>query len=120
MSETLLAGSVLGLGLFLLVRALFPARPGLVTRLLALDAAREGTDAPRARLVLPDEEVSAFRRGLGERMARFYATRGWEVRSAKADLARLVEERARELARLVDLLGPRLHHLFGEAADVFT
>ncbi|MBB2909632.1 Flp pilus assembly protein TadB [Streptosporangium becharense] len=89
MNEPLLAGAVLGLGLFLLLRALFPARPGLVTRLLALDAAREGADVPRARLVMPDEEVSALRRSLGERMARFYAARGWEVRSAKADLALL-------------------------------
>ncbi|MGV9772271.1 type II secretion system F family protein [Streptosporangium sp. NPDC003464] len=89
MTEPLLAGSVLGLGLFLLIRALFPARPGLVTRLLALDAAREGTDVPRMQLVLPDEEVSAFRRGLGVRLARFYAARGWEARSAKADLALL-------------------------------
>ncbi|MBG0813426.1 type II secretion system protein [Planomonospora sp. ID82291] len=89
MTEALLAGGVLGLGVFLLARALFPARPGLVTRLLALDAAREGTDAPRMRLVLPDEEVSAFRRGLGLRLARFYAARGWEVRSARADLALL-------------------------------
>ncbi|MGV9324002.1 type II secretion system F family protein [Streptosporangium sandarakinum] len=89
MTEGVLAGGVLGLGLFLLFRALFPARPGLVTRLLALDAAREGTDAPRARLVLPDEEVSAFRRSLGERLARFYAARGWEARSARADLALL-------------------------------
>ncbi|MEV4184869.1 type II secretion system protein [Streptosporangium canum] len=89
MTEPLLVGSVLGLGLFLLIRALFPARPGLVTRLLALDAAREGTTVPRMQLVLPDEEVSAFRRGLGIRLARFYAARGWEARSAKADLALL-------------------------------
>ncbi|MFC7645037.1 hypothetical protein ACFQX6_33550 [Streptosporangium lutulentum] len=89
MTEELLAGAVLGLGLFLLIRALFPARPGLVTRLLALDAAREGTNASAARLILPDEEVSAFRRNLGVRLARFYAARGWEVRSAKADLALL-------------------------------
>ncbi|WP_031170880.1 type II secretion system F family protein [Streptosporangium roseum] len=89
MTEPLLVGAVLGLGLFLLIRALFPARPGLVTRLLALDAAREGTTVPRMQLVLPDEEVSAFRRGLGVRLARFYAARGWEARSAKADLALL-------------------------------
>ncbi|MFD8526784.1 type II secretion system F family protein [Streptosporangium canum] len=89
MTEPLLVGSVLGLGLFLLIRALFPARPGLVTRLLALDAAREGTTVPRMQLVLPDEEVSAFRRSLGVRLARFYAARGWEARSAKADLALL-------------------------------
>ncbi|GAA4231846.1 Flp pilus assembly protein TadB [Streptosporangium album] len=89
MTEPLLAGAVLGVGLFLLIRALFPARPGLVTRLLALDAAREGTAAPRMQLILPDEEVSSFRRGLGVRLARFYAARGWEAHSAKADLALL-------------------------------
>jgi tight adherence protein C len=89
MTEAALSGAVLGIGLFLLLRALFPARPGLVARLLELDAAREGTAAPRTRLVLPDEEVSAFRRGLGERLARFYASRGWEARSVKADLALL-------------------------------
>ncbi|RBQ17163.1 type II secretion system protein [Spongiactinospora rosea] len=87
MTETLMAGGVLGLGLFLLLRALFPARPGLVARLLALDAARQDGDSPRMQLVLPDEEVSAFRRTLGERVARFYAARGWEARSIKADLA---------------------------------
>ncbi|GII03531.1 type II secretion system F family protein [Planobispora takensis] len=89
MTEALLAGGGLGLGLFLLVRALFPARPGLVTRLLALDAAREGGGAPHPQLVLPDEEVGAFRRGLGVKLARLYAARGWEVRSARADLALL-------------------------------
>jgi len=87
MVEGVLAGGVAGLGLFLLVRALFPARPGLVSRLLALDAVRESTDAPRIQLSLPEEEVSAFRRELGARLARLYGARGWEVRSTKADLA---------------------------------
>ncbi|MCG5218298.1 type II secretion system protein [Streptosporangium sp. KLBMP 9127] len=89
MTEGLLAGAVLGLGLFVLMRALFPARPGLVARLLELDAAGQDGDSPRMQLVLPDEEVSAFRRSLGVRLARFYAARGWEVRSTKADLALL-------------------------------
>ncbi|GHE33792.1 type II secretion system protein [Streptosporangium violaceochromogenes] len=88
-TQTVLAGGALGLGLFLLVRALFPPRPGLVSRLLALDSARDGVDVPRARPALPDEEVSALRRTLGERLARLYAARGWEARSARADLALL-------------------------------
>ncbi|MET9337122.1 type II secretion system protein [Nonomuraea sp. NPDC003804] len=87
MVEGVLAGGALGLGVFLLTRAIFPARPGLVARLMALDAARQDADAPRLPPILPEEEVSAFRRGLGVRLARFYATRGWEVRSIKADLA---------------------------------
>ncbi|NUP00583.1 MAG: type II secretion system protein, partial [Nonomuraea sp.] len=89
MVEGALAGAVLGLGLFVLVRALFPARPGLVARLLALDAVREDAGGPRIQLVLPDEEVSAFRKGLGARLARLYGARGWEARSVKADLALL-------------------------------
>ncbi|GII75499.1 type II secretion system protein [Sphaerisporangium rufum] len=89
MVENVLAGGVLGLGLFLLVRALFPPRPGLVARLLALDSAREGDEAARLRTVTPDEDVSPLRRALGDRLARFYTARGWEVRSARADLALL-------------------------------
>lgn len=86
MVETVAAGGVVGFGLFLLLRALFPARPGLVARLLAIDAVRQG-DGPRPRPLLPDEEVGAFRRGLGERLARLSAARGWEARSTRADLA---------------------------------
>ncbi|GGK65769.1 type II secretion system protein [Sphaerisporangium melleum] len=89
MVENILAGAVLGLGVFLLVRALFPPRPGLVTRLLALDSAREGDEATRMRLVDLQEEVSPLRRELGVRLARLYAARGWEVRSTRADLALL-------------------------------
>lgn len=90
MAEPALFGAMLGLGVFLLIRALFPARPGLVARIGALDAARgEGGSGPRTRLVATDERLSAFRRGLGERLARFYAARGWEVRSIRADLALL-------------------------------
>ncbi|MEZ0072750.1 type II secretion system protein [Planotetraspora sp. GP83] len=89
MTESVLTGALVGLGLFLLFRALFPPRPGLVARLAALDLARDGMDVPRAPLIAPDENVSAFRRGLGLRLARFYASRGWEVRSIRADLALL-------------------------------
>jgi hypothetical protein len=86
---TVLCGAVLGLGLFLLVRALFPPRPGLTARLAALDQARDGKGVPLAPLIAPEEDVSEFRRMLGLRLARFYAARGWEARSVKADLALL-------------------------------
>ncbi|MEV7803932.1 type II secretion system protein [Microbispora sp. NPDC088329] len=89
MIETVVCGAVLGLGLFLLVRALFPPRPGLTARLAALDQARDGQGVPRAPLIAPEEDVSEFRRTLGLRLARFYAARGWEARSVKADLALL-------------------------------
>ncbi|RJL33552.1 type II secretion system F family protein [Bailinhaonella thermotolerans] len=86
MTEALLAGAVLGLGLFLLSRALFPNRPGLAARLSALDAARQGQES-RVSVITTDEEVSEFRLRLGERMAAFYEARGWEVSSIRADLA---------------------------------
>ncbi|GLW21937.1 type II secretion system protein [Microbispora amethystogenes] len=89
MINTVLAGVVLGLGIFLLLRALFPPRPGLLARLAALDQARDGTGVPRAPLIAPEEDVSEFRRTLGVRLARFYESRGWEARSVKADLALL-------------------------------
>ncbi|MGI5161033.1 type II secretion system protein [Microbispora sp. CA-102843] len=89
MIATVLCGAVLGLGLFLLLRALFPPRPGLTARLAALDQARDGKGVPRASLIAPEEDVSEFRRMLGLRLARFYAARGWEARSIKADLALL-------------------------------
>ncbi|MEU6425917.1 type II secretion system protein [Microbispora sp. NPDC046973] len=89
MIATVVCGAVLGLGLFLLVRALFPPRPGLTARLAALDQARDGKGVPRAPLIAPEEDVSEFRRMLGLRLARFYAARGWEARSIKADLALL-------------------------------
>ncbi|GIH63275.1 type II secretion system protein [Microbispora siamensis] len=89
MITTVLCGAVLGLGLFLLMRALFPPRPGLTARLAALDEARDGKGVPRAPLIAPEEDVSEFRRMLGLRLARFYAARGWEARSVKADLALL-------------------------------
>ncbi|MFF4773006.1 type II secretion system protein [Microtetraspora fusca] len=89
MTEPALAGAVLGLGLFLLFRALFPPRPGLFARLTALDAAQAGAEPPKAPLIAPDEHVSAFRRDLGLRLARLYAARGWEARSIRADLALL-------------------------------
>lgn len=89
MITTAFAGGVLGLGILLLLRALFPPRPGLATRLAALELARTGEDAPRTPLVAPDEEVSALRQALGQRLAKFYAARGWEARSTRADLTLL-------------------------------
>lgn len=89
MTEVALLGAVVGLGLFLLVRALFPPRPGLAARLGALDAAREGDDRPRLRSGDAGDRLGALRRGLGERLAGVYAARGWAVRSTRADLALL-------------------------------
>lgn len=89
MTEAALYGAMLGLGLFLLIRALFPARAGLAARLSAMDAARQGNGVSRVSLITPDEKDSALRKAVGEAAARFYAARGWEMRSIRADLALL-------------------------------
>ncbi|ETK33340.1 type II secretion system F family protein [Microbispora sp. ATCC PTA-5024] len=88
-STALFAGALMGLGLFALVRALFPARPGIAARLSAMDAVRQGNGVSRVSLVTTDEHVSPLRQRVGESAQRFYAARGWELRSTRADLALL-------------------------------
>lgn len=84
MTEALLAGAGFGLGLLLLVRALFPATPLLQESVARFDAAREprrGT--PRdvtGRLV-------GLRTGIGNRLAGELSVRGIGYRSVRPDLA---------------------------------
>ncbi|MGH3387591.1 MAG: type II secretion system F family protein [Actinomadura sp.] len=87
MNAPLLAGAVLGVGVFLLVRALFPARPGLAASLAAFDAAARRRDEDARRTLPTREKVGRLRSRLGRGLARFYAERGWEQRSVRADLA---------------------------------
>ncbi|WP_240506707.1 type II secretion system F family protein [Thermoactinospora rubra] len=87
MTLALLAGALIGLGLFTLSRALFPARPGLAARLSATDGLRR--ESAVSVSVITREEVSPFKQRLGESLGRFYAARGWEMRSQRADLALL-------------------------------
>jgi tight adherence protein C len=81
----LLAGAVVGLGLYLLVRALAPSRPGLGARLALIDAARAEQWRPGAR---PRSDASGgwLRARLGEQVAALYASRGWQQGSLRADV----------------------------------
>lgn len=87
MTMALIAGALVGLGLFVLSRALFPSRPGLAARLSATDGLRR--ESAVAVSVITREEVSPFRQRLGQSVSNFYAQRGWEMRSVRADLALL-------------------------------
>jgi tight adherence protein C len=89
MNAPLLAGAAFGVGLYLLLRALFPPRPGLAASLAAFDAAarRRDEDARARRTFTTKEKVGRLRSRLGRALARFYADRGWEQRSVRADLA---------------------------------
>jgi tight adherence protein C len=84
-TPALLAGGAVGLGLYLLVRALAPSRPGLGARLALIDAARAEQWQPAGRQP-PQPSGNRLRAGLGDRMAAFYATRGWQHGSLRADV----------------------------------
>jgi hypothetical protein len=76
------AGMLVGLGLYLLVRALIPTRPGLGATVRRIDMIRQlGYSYAGGRSALPLKER------LGARLADFYAARGWQHRSLRADLA---------------------------------
>ena len=85
MTAALIAGAVLGLGMFLLVLALIPGRPSLARRLAAFDAAH--LPAARARRLPADGGESRVIRRVGTMLARFCAEQGWEFPSLRANLA---------------------------------
>jgi Flp pilus assembly protein TadB len=77
-------GAFCGFGLFIFIRALVPSRQGAAARVARIDAlrARGQFGAPAARPNSPRERI-------GWQIAQFYASRGWEQRSVRADLALL-------------------------------
>lgn len=78
-------GAFCGFGLFITIRALVPSRPGAAARVARIDALRA-----RGQFGAPAARPNALRERLGWRVAEFYASRGWELRSVRSDL-RLLE-----------------------------
>jgi len=85
MTPTLIAGAVLGLGMFLLVLALIPGHPSLARQLAAFDAVH--LPAARARRLPAGGGESRVTRRLGIMLGRFCAEQGWEFPSLRANLA---------------------------------
>jgi tight adherence protein C len=83
--QAFFAGSLLGLGLYLLVRSLIPSRPGIGTRLAMIDAAR-AEYVRRASDVRLEGSASRLRGRIGRRFAAIYAARGWHQGSLRADV----------------------------------
>ncbi|MDL4776119.1 MULTISPECIES: type II secretion system F family protein [Thermomonosporaceae] len=96
MTGAMLAGALVGVGLFLLARALFPARPGLVARMAAFDAARRRDleEAQAGRMSPTLERVGGLRTRVGRELAHYCEIRGWKLQSVRADLA--ITERSLE------------------------
>ncbi len=114
MTGALLAGAVVGLGLFVLLRALFPARRGLRTRLSEYDEIAKSSRPSRTaapsrttgsvKTAKPEADTEdgektgkkdagkggrtdRIQSELGRALAAFCEERGWELRSTRADLA---------------------------------
>ncbi|WP_369203748.1 type II secretion system F family protein [Streptomyces sp. PU-14G] len=85
---TALTGALVGLGLFLLVRALAPGRKGAVASVAEIDAlrARAATHQPGNTTAEDAKGFAAVRARLGARIGELYLRQGWELRSLRSDL----------------------------------
>ncbi|WP_019358919.1 type II secretion system F family protein [Streptomyces sp. AA1529] len=86
---TALTGALVGLGLFLLVRALAPGRRSTVASVAEIDALRARAAAHQQGAQGAPEEsgrFAALRARLGARVAELYLRQGWEQRSLRSDL----------------------------------
>lgn len=81
---TCLAGGLVGVGVFALIRALTPSRRSAVSTIAQIDALRATGATSGASQTGGGHDV---RGRIGQRIADFYRQQGWEMRSLRADLA---------------------------------
>lgn len=111
MTYEVLAGAIVGLGLFLLIRALIPSRPDPMAAVARIDALRQHSSlAPQAEQA-PVKGLARLREDLGVSMNDFYIRQGWQIRSLRADLAIL--DRSVEQFLATKLLLAALGVIFG-------
>lgn len=76
-------GALVGLGVFLLIRALIPSRPSAAVTVAQIDALRDlGPYSAENK-----EKSESVKELIGRKAAEFYASQGWQMRSLRADLA---------------------------------
>lgn len=85
MSAVLIAGAIVGFGLFLLTFALIPRRVSLARQIAAFDSRRSSLG--RTTSQIGSERESEFSRRLGKALAAFCAEQGWEFPSLRANLS---------------------------------
>jgi hypothetical protein len=83
MTAGIIAGAIIGAGIFLLVVALMPRRVSLARQLTAFDARPAAATFRRA----PGEKESEVTRRLGIGLAAFCKEQGWEFPALRNDLA---------------------------------
>lgn len=84
MTAAVFFGAVAGLGIYVLLRALLPARRGAVAQVARIDALRAARPSSGGG---PVAAPGGLRARLGDRVAAFYLQQGWQQRSLRADLA---------------------------------
>jgi tight adherence protein C len=84
MTAAVIAGAVVGGGLFLLLVALMPRRASLARQLAAFDSRPSAVPVIRR---LPGEKESEITRRIGIGLAAFCREQGWEFPSLRSDLA---------------------------------
>ena len=98
-------GAVIGLGFYVLVRALMPSKRSAISQVARIDAMRaRGSAYESARRQADTSRFGSLRAEVGQRVAEFYLQQGWEQRSLRADLAVLDRSWEKFLATKV-LLG---------------
>ncbi|WP_328319022.1 type II secretion system F family protein [Streptomyces sp. NBC_00388] len=89
LTAPVLIGAVLGLGVFVLVRALSRTKRSAVSQVQRIDALRAagaGYERPGDH-ESPDGRLGSLRARVGVRIADLYFQQGWEQRSLRSDLA---------------------------------
>jgi Flp pilus assembly protein TadB len=123
MTAAFLAGSLAGLGLFLLGLALRPPKQRLARRLAAFDAARRGANGHWTVAVERDGEAGEHgpRWRLGSWLAKLCAEQGWEFPSLRRNLslAGIPFEIFLATKVLLALLGAALGPLLAAVAALF-
>jgi len=84
----IVVGAIIGLGIYVLVRALMPTKRSAVSQVARIDAMRaRGTAYESPRSATDKGRLGSIRSDVGQRVAEFYMQQGWEQRSLRADLA---------------------------------
>ncbi|TLS42014.1 type II secretion system F family protein [Streptomyces montanus] len=81
-------GAVMGLGVYVLVRALMPSKRSAISQVARIDAMRaRGAAYESSHRAADTGRFGGVRTQVGARVAEFYLQQGWEQRSLRADLA---------------------------------
>ncbi|WP_162931098.1 type II secretion system F family protein [Streptomyces sporangiiformans] len=81
-------GAVMGLGVYVLVRALMPSKRSAISQVARIDAMRaRGAAYESSHRAADAGRIGSVRAQVGARVAEFYMQQGWEQRSLRADLA---------------------------------